>query len=79
MKEVGRKDQRGGKWSGASKACKEQRRWRSEEWRRRSEHGRQSSGADGLAQVRVRVRVKVRVRERMGGSLGENESVREWV
>ena len=68
--------QRGGEWSGVGKVCKEQLRrrseeWRrrSEEWRRRSEHGRHSSGAGGLAQVRMRVRVK----ERMGGGLGENE------
>ena len=57
--------------------CKEQRRRRSEKLRRRCEHGRRSSGASGLAQVRVRVRV--RVRERMEGGLGENERVREWV
>ena len=69
--------QRGGEWSGAGEVCKEQLRRQSEEWRRRSEHGRCSSGAGGLAQVRVRVRV--RVRERMGGGLGENERVREWV
>ena len=50
----------------------EERRWR-------CEHGRQSSGTSGLAQVRVRVKVRVRVRERMGGGLGENEGVREWV
>ena len=31
----------------------------------------------GLAQVRVSVRV--RVRERIGGNLGENERVKEWV
>ena len=55
VKEAGRKDQRGGEWSGAGEVCKEQLRQQSEEWRRRSEHGRQSSGADGLAQVRVRV------------------------
>ena len=34
--------------------------------------------SSGFAQVRVRVTVRVRVRERMGGSLGENERVREW-
>ena len=45
------------------------------ERRRQSEHGRRSSSAGGLAQVRMRVRV----RERMGGGLGENERVREWV
>ena len=54
--------QRGGEWSGAGEVCKEQ-------LRRRSEHGRHSSGAGGLAQVRMRVRV----RERMAGGLGENE------
>ena len=48
------------------KVCKEQQH-------RRCEHGRRSSGADDLAQVRVRVR------ERMGGGLGENERVRDWV
>ena len=31
--------------------------------------------SSGFAQVRVRVRV----RERMGGGLGENKRVREWV
>ena len=35
--------------------------------------------SNGFAQVTVRVTVRVRVRERMGGSLGENERVREWV
>ena len=63
--------QRGGEWSGAGEVCKEQLRRRSEEWRRQSEHGRHSSGAGGLAQVRMRVRV----RERMAGGLGENERV----
>ena len=40
---------------------------------RSSDAGKVSN--NGLAQVRVRVRV----RERMGGGLGENERVREWV
>ena len=44
---------------------------------RNSSTGEMSSS--GFAQVRVRVTVRVRVRERMGGGLGENERVREWV
>ena len=46
-----------------------------EQWRRQSKHGRRSSSADSPAQVRV----SVRVRKRMGGGLGQNERVREWV
>ena len=60
-------------WRRRGEVCKEQRHRQSEKRRQRCEHGRRSSGASGLAQVRVRVR------ERMGGGLGENKRVREWV
>ena len=65
MKEVGRKDRRGGEWSGTGEV----------RYARSSGAGEVSSNS--LAHVRVRVRV--RMRERMGGGMGENERVKEWV
>ena len=62
----------------ASEGCTRQGEGGREERRRGGEwSGAGEMSRNGLAQVRVRVRV--RVRERMGGSLGENERVREWV
>ena len=61
MKEVGRKDRRGGEWSGTGEV----------RYARSNDAGEVSN--NDLARVRVRVG------ERMGGSLGENERVREWV
>ena len=61
VKKAGRKDQRGGEWSGVSEV----------RYARSNDAGEVSN--NDLARVRVRVG------ERMGGSLGENERVREWV
>ena len=63
VKEAGRKDQRGGEWNST------------DEVRYARSNGIGEMISSSLAQVRVRVRV----RERMGGGLGENERVREWV
>ena len=63
MKEAGRKDQRGREWSGADEV----------RYAKSSGAGKVSNNGTG----KVRVRVRVRVMERMGGSFGENERVRE--